>query len=62
MNKEEIKYEVTLNVPQHLVGETLKDLQNLLQVLMNKSSTMKLSELVSVKKLDEEEVNRTKGK
>ena len=52
MNKEEIKYEVTLNVPQHLVGETLKDLQNLLQVLMNKSSTMKLSELVSVKKIE----------
>ena len=52
MNKEEIKYEVTLNVPQHLVGETLKDLQNLLQVLMNKSSTMKLSELVSVKEIE----------
>jgi len=52
VNKEEIKYEVTLNVPQHLVSETLKDLQNLLQVLMNKSSTMKLSELVSVKKIE----------
>ena len=52
MNNEEVKYEVTLSVPEHLVSSNLKDFQNLLQLAMNKSSKMKLTELVSVKKIE----------
>ncbi len=51
MNNEEVKYEITLSVPKDLVSTNLKDLQNLLQLSMNKSSTMKHSELIKVKKV-----------
>ena len=44
-----VVYEISLSVPSHLLSQHLKKFQNVLQSVINKSATMKQTELVSVK-------------
>jgi len=44
-----VVYEISLSVPPHLLSQHLKKFQNVLQSVINKSSTMKQTEIVSVK-------------
>jgi len=47
-----VVYEISLSVPPHLLSQHLKKFQNVLQSVINKSATMKQTEIVSVKTIE----------